>query len=606
MTLPNYSPQGIIRFGSVPWDNSYTNVRLYTSLSQQRDDILSLMKLSSDNYTYIGRNRRIKVSIPADKLYHCNYCMYLNESLTDGYIYCFITDVLYINDNTTEIEIETDVFQTYLYGVDWSIPACFIERETVPSESEKYLLTNEPDFPLIYEVDGISQYRFDVGGFIIMSSAAPKENETLIDAVLNPEGYYTESSEFGIYKGHVNGAQFFYVNRNENRAIPKLYDFLNGLNKAGSIESAVAIFTIPTFLANELDTIIEEYGDGRDDPSIEYPGIFESGFIDTSPYLGTQEGYYPPNPESFNAPDRGSSLDGYTPHNRKLLYYPYTFCRLTDFNGSQSDLRYEQLSNNKIIIRSIISPTCQAVVYPEAYMGAIGLDVGLTVNCGAQGNWSSNQFQTWLAQNIGTIALTLGSIAVGGAVGRVALSSATRLLSSASKVKKLGGSAALVAKREAAAEQALSTAKTATLSAVGGGALLGQQMLNASNQPTVTKGQADYSLLHGLGIQGVAAERIVVKSEIAEQIDEFFDRFGYAVERIESVNITSRPSWNYVKTGGAAPKSTNVAPGNTAPFDRGRGTPADALDIIRSSFDDGITFWHTTDGFGNYGLDNSL
>ena len=97
-----------------------------------------------------------------------------------------------------------------------------------------------------------------------------------------------------------------------------------------------------------------------------------------------------------------------------------------------------------------------------------------------------------------------------------------------------------------------------------------------------------------------------MKKEVAQQIDQFFDRWGYAVERIEAVNITSRPSWNYVKTGGAAPRSLNVGAGSTAPFTRGRGTPADALDVIRRAFDGGITFWHNTANFGDYSQSNAL
>ena len=113
-------------------------------------------------------------------------------------------------------------------------------------------------------------------------------------------------------------------------------------------------------------------------------------------------------------------------------------------------------------------------------------------------------------------------------------------------------------------------------------------------------------LFRSTGIQGFGMQKVCVKAEIAEQIDEFFDRFGYAVERIEAVNITSRPAWNYVKTGGSAPRSLNGGTTSTAPFTRGAGTPAEALDLIRRCFDRGITFWHTTSGFGDYSADNSL
>ena len=146
------------------------------------------------------------------------------------------------------------------------------------------------------------------------------------------------------------------------------------------------------------------------------------------------------------------------------------------------------------------------------------------------------------------------------------------------------------------------TLKGAGASAAGGVA----QMMNASHQPTTSRGQIEGNTLFSTSAQGVFAYRMVVKSQIAEQIDEFFDRWGYAVNSIEDVNITSRPSWNYVKTVGAAPKSLNGGAGSAAPFSRGRGTPAAALSIIRQAFDNGVTFWHTTSGFGNFKLANSL
>ena len=156
------------------------------------------------------------------------------------------------------------------------------------------------------------------------------------------------------------------------------------------------------------------------------------------------------------------------------------------------------------------------------------------------------------------------------------------------------------------ANQQVEESKQPLSGAAEGAAALGAQMVGASKAPTTTRGQLNSDPMVMTGTQGVWAERVQVKAEIAQQIDQFFDRWGYAVERIESVNITSRPSWNYVKTQGAAPKSTNMAAGTSAPFSRGRGTPADALSIIRQAFDSGVTFWHTTGNFGDYQQGNSL
>lgn len=187
MSLPNYSPSGQILFGSVPWDNGYTNVRLYTNLSDQYSDISSRMTLSSSNYKYIGRNRTLKVNIEADRLYHCNYCMYKNNSLTDGWIYCFITDVQYDNDHTTIVTLETDVFQTYLYNVDWSIPACYVDRETVADDSnDASLYTDEADFSLPYIITAENHKLFNMHSIFILSTNRFEQSDSAIDHYKKP------------------------------------------------------------------------------------------------------------------------------------------------------------------------------------------------------------------------------------------------------------------------------------------------------------------------------------------------------------------------------------------------------------------------------------
>ena len=601
MSLPNYAPSGKVLFGAVPWDNNYANVRLYNSLTEQYNDIASMMSVSSEDYTYIGRNRRLKVAVEADRLYHCNYCMYRNESLTDGWIYCFITDVEYINDHTSEIALETDVFNTYLYDTDWSIPPCFIERETVPSEDSKYLLTSEPDFPLIYEVNDVTNKEFDLGGWVVATTSKAEKNNSLVDNVINPSGYYSQPSPIRVHDGIVTGASYYYCpavkdtqgNVHMEEFDKRIKELLQGLNSAGSVESIAAIFSIPSFIAERIETI----------------GLDGDFFMNNTP---AQQSWRTLD-TFFFVPQRGTTVDGYVPANKKMLYYPFNFLRLTDYNGNVSELRYELFKNpasdqNTIGIKYSLSPQCEALAFPLRYMGVENnFESGITVQCGALGSWNSQYYQNWLAQNAGSIALTIAGIALSGAVGGVAIGAAAKALSLGAKAGKIvkAGTGAVAAETKFA-KAAGAVGVGSTLSAVSDTADLAAQAVNAKHQPSVTRGQLNLNTAYGTGIQGVYAQRVSVKAEIAEQIDEFFSRFGYSVERIEEVNIVSRPSWNYVKTVGSAPKSLNTGSDATAPFSRGRGTPADALAVIQNAFDNGVTFWHTTSGFGNFQLANGL
>ena len=82
-----------------------------------------------------------------------------------------------------------------------------------------------------------------------------------------------------------------------------------------------------------------------------------------------------------------------------------------------------------------------------------------------------------------------------------------------------------------------------------------------------------------------------VTQENARVIDDFFDRFGYAIERVQTPAIRTRPHWNYIKTNGLNMSSQNV--------------PADYVEKIKAIHDTGVTYWKAHDEIGNYALNNA-
>ena len=81
-----------------------------------------------------------------------------------------------------------------------------------------------------------------------------------------------------------------------------------------------------------------------------------------------------------------------------------------------------------------------------------------------------------------------------------------------------------------------------------------------------------------------------ITADYARMIDDFFSMFGYATKRIKVPNRSSRPQWNYVKTGGCIINGS---------------IPADAERMICAIHDRGITYWKNAVNYGNYSLDNS-
>lgn len=613
MSLPNYSPKGIIRLGCVPWNNSYRDVRYYSSLSQQESDIASMCGLTTQDYVYIGRNRTLKVNIEADRLYHINYIMYRNPSIGNRWIYCFITDVRYVNDHTTELSMETDVFQTYLYGVDWTLPPCFIDRATTATEAERFMLTPEPSFPMLYKVDGQTKKQFRAGGMVIVTGDDVELTTIaggVLDAILNPDGYVSRQAQPTVMYGTAQGCGYLFFKFQDTATAQQIsaemYQFLKHINESGAVGSIVSIFSVPDFFVNAA---------GLEDNTW-VNGAYTAGH---SPISYQMEGSH--TTTTLNCPPRGETLNGYKPKNKKLLYYPYNYLHLIDNQGSVSELRYELFNSAGTPVIDMVyamSPACQIIVYPHQYRGlAWDYASGFTSACGALGTWSSDAFATWWAQNSGAVALSTVSAAATMVAGGGTIAGAAMMLDSALDFADGYNGTAKHAnpemKNAANAWVREESGNWTSASKMGGAGMLGgaaalastaNQVYSASKQPDMVHGNPNFAVDWATGTQGIYAQRISLVAEYAQQIDQYFDKYGYSIGRIERFSLgnsywSAHPYWGFIKTVGAVAKSTNNV-ASTVVTNGGTGTPASALAIINSKFDGGMTWWNTTDKFGDY------
>lgn len=76
------------------------------------------------------------------------------------------------------------------------------------------------------------------------------------------------------------------------------------------------------------------------------------------------------------------------------------------------------------------------------------------------------------------------------------------------------------------------------------------------------------------------------------RVEQYFNRYGYAINRYEPINIKSRKFFNFIKTHSACIHSPTV--------------PQIHLDEIKQILNSGITFWHVDNGaqVGNYNVVN--
>lgn len=83
------------------------------------------------------------------------------------------------------------------------------------------------------------------------------------------------------------------------------------------------------------------------------------------------------------------------------------------------------------------------------------------------------------------------------------------------------------------------------------------------------------------------------KTEHMKIIDDYFSRFGYAINETIMPKLNSRKNWNYIEIG----ESENIGYGSV---------PSNFMEIINGACRRGVTIWHNHENLGNFSLDNKI
>lgn len=581
--MATFTPYGTVWIGRVPFDNSYKHVMSHASMSAQKEYFKSVCNRAFDraHYTYIRKGQSIKVPFNAEELYSYNYLMYQNANFGTKWFYCFITDVVYINDNTTELILELDIWNTWYFN--WTRGQCFVEREHVNDDTIGAHTNPEPDMPMVQVSVDNYKYKFDGDwAAIIQRSNEPVAVEG--GSWLRPdEGPILKSVPGGVYQGVYSGLQYYYVRIDHNNPGPgvaTVNSAINRLTEAGGGDAIANIYMVPN-----------QFVQGHPE---------NSGELQNSP-----KGYVRL-PTTIDVSRPTSLGSGYVPRNNKLFTYPYTFLRLYDNNGSCQELAWELWDDARLRMVGSMEPSGDCFVYPVNYCNIEqNVNAGITTSLGVQCAWTYSAYKNWVAQNQIGNALKFGvnaamfifPVAKGISAAAKGLGMGIR---AAGKLASAGyGKAA----REAvglgvgqAGRNAVSSVGTAEAVSMGAGAMgLANQVADfdrMSRQPNVTKGSATGNSMYALNLNFWSYDKMAPRYEYCQIIDGFFDMYGYQVDRVKVPNITGRQSWNYVKTSNACFRGTG-------------GVPAQDMAAINAMLDSGITIWHTSD-IGNYSLPNGI
>lgn len=111
-----WEPGSSVKLCRVRWDAGYVNVVDWRDLD--RDTYFASIPgrtITVNKVTYCAPNRPVRLNIPYARAFEYNYLAVRNASPVEGdtVLYYFINDLTYVAPNTTELQLQLDVWTTY-------------------------------------------------------------------------------------------------------------------------------------------------------------------------------------------------------------------------------------------------------------------------------------------------------------------------------------------------------------------------------------------------------------------------------------------------------------------------------------------------------------
>lgn len=473
-----------VRLLSVPLDREHKNTLYFASETEQYNYFNSRVLFSEDDFSYQRKDDIINYPLIKDEVDKCNYVMYRNEAYSNKWFYAFITDTKYKNEGMTDIYIETDPIQTWLF--DFDVKASFIEREHV----------NDDTIGLHVQEEGLQ-----IGDYVVNGEYKEHYSDDLIIVVGATKDSDGKNVRGGIYNGIYSGLKYFAFPQTAE-GVAMLTSWLDEFDEDGAAEAIQVMFLAP----KRLVPFIEQY-----------EVITQVQPIET--YV---------DPSGLNV----KNIDGYNPTNNKLYTYPYRYLMVTNNNGSDVAYHFEDFPDGQPVfnIYGCLTPGCSVRMEPRTYKEAQGfMSEGINLGKFPALNWTSDYFTNWLTQN---------SVNIGVGVATSIVSTGLAIAGAVAAPATGGGS--LVAGLAAAGAVAGGAATIGnTMGEVYKASLVPPQSKGNTNCGDVIAA-IKYNDFHFFNMN--------IKAKYARLIDKYFTMFGYKVNELKVPNKAHRKYFWYTKT----------------------------------------------------------
>ena len=481
------------------------NQLTFSSKQAQYNYFYNLPKLECDNATYQRKDEVVRFPTDPnmegttyDDLIQYNYCMYQNDKWSNKWFYAFVRSVTFDNIGMSYIELETDVWQSWMFDITFK--NSFIEREHVNDDTiglHTFPENLEIGEPICY---GKQEFMSNPNSFKICFAITETPDESL-DPTLH-------KNICGIYGG------LYYLAVDDSQNADNLIKLYDKFNKA---EAIVSIFMIPNSLTDLTETNTWVYHSGQSD---EIRVVFREVADGETSVLGTYSSEF----LGAVSIERPSTIGTFTPKNNKLLVYPYVYCNATNNSGTTTPFKYEDSYYTvegdpkhymMFFVEGCVSPGISAKAIPIKYKGLqenynYGIMLGKFPVC----SWVSDYYLNWMTQNgVNTVVNTALDVlpnAVSGSMGNP-------------------------------------SGFTGTVSGIINAV---HQFRVADLTPNQAKGNINSGDINFSYMEsgGFSLYDMRIKEEYARIVDGYFSAYGYAVNTYKLPNVTGRTNWNYVKT----------------------------------------------------------
>lgn len=516
-------------------DREYKNILNYSE-SQMVTLVQSKAVYSATNCSFIREgSNELKLDVAYGTAIQANYLAFQNPDYSNKWFFAFIDSVDYISNGVTKITFTIDECATWFDY--WTVQPCFVIREhvnldtvglnTVPEDLEhgEYILNTQTTDDMLDDICYIVQ-------------------------ATEPYGDDSNATRAWFCGGIANAGVAYYAKYSTDITIanPLLY-VIDLFADAGKLDKITNVYVVPQKLL---------------------------GLTAQSASWDRTWGNMAPVTYTLSIAKQ-TTINGYAPHNNKLLTKEYNCLVVDNNNGSANTYAYEDFLGNdcQFEVSGVPSCGCSIKIVPKSYKGASkfeqeGLVGGKYPTCG----WINDQYTNWLTQqsvnlqnglisSVAGVAIGAGMIATGVGAG-----AGGYLIGSSIGTGVAGIAGHMVQKFQ-------------------------HQIMPATAEGNINSGDvltsARKNKFHFL--------RMSIKLEYAVQIDRFFDRFGYKVNLLKVPNQTGRTYWNFVQIGEGEEIGEPTATISV---------PTKSMDIINNAYRKGVTIWHDHANIGNYALTNSI